>query len=149
MWVCVKLVNMGVLIIRAGVDLIPPPSSTAEGCQTHRAGPPFLIFPCYGADRQQAISMACFGSLMTSKSQLSSFPAPLRHRPWPDRSRVQVLFPLLALLLRLGGPLTAVRLVAALLALLLAHGAADGLLDAVAHGLGRCCCAAVALLAAC
>jgi uncharacterized membrane protein len=37
MWVCVKLVNMGVLIIRAGVDLIRTAIEHSEGAQTKKS----------------------------------------------------------------------------------------------------------------
>jgi len=36
MWVCVKLVNMGVLIIRAGVDLIRTAIEHSESAQTKK-----------------------------------------------------------------------------------------------------------------
>lgn len=36
MWVCVKLVNMGVLIIRAGVDLIRTAIEHSEGAETRQ-----------------------------------------------------------------------------------------------------------------
>lgn len=37
MWVCVKLVNMGVLIIRAGVDLIRTAIEHSEGAQAKKS----------------------------------------------------------------------------------------------------------------
>ncbi|MGL4714506.1 MAG: hypothetical protein ACRCWL_01095, partial [Aeromonas sp.] len=39
MWVCVKLVNMGVLIIRAGVDLIRTAIAHSEELHDKKPGP--------------------------------------------------------------------------------------------------------------